>query len=451
MSYAGGAQGISTVGPGADFRHDYEYLATYGERSDRALCRLLDFRRQHTESDRREMTAGVEDHLDTLASRLFGSPYYRRILHRRGLSPRDLVSMKDLEGFPMLDRTTLGKMWRQLPVVDEESPSYQDAVLVRSSGSTGSPIQVVRDGYDLVHMWTMVRFWAQITGVELPKSPMVVLLCDLPSGLEYQSRLPTLGDGTLVRISTRQPEPRRRLLEADVDVLFSDPAGLHWLLSEEEVPRPRLVLSSAQYLSAQMRRELEDRVRAPVINYYASSETGPIAWECLQSLGKFHVLVPDMWVESVKEELVVTRLRPSIVPLLRYRMGDGGQVAFDACRCGYRGWTIRDFDGRRMCRFLRPDGQLVDAWKLARLFKHRALDGFRLTQLREECFRLELVGSGEVGETSMGGELARLLRRLGWPDPQIELEYVDELEVRGTKPEPFRTCITSPSDVDEQT
>lgn len=28
----------------------------------------------------------------------------------------------------------------------------------RASGSTGDPVDVLRDGSDLVHMWTMVRY-----------------------------------------------------------------------------------------------------------------------------------------------------------------------------------------------------------------------------------------------------------------------------------------------------
>lgn len=434
-----GARQVETVGPGADFRHDYDYLARYRDRSDRALRRLLKFAERHGGTGRDDLKAGVDDHLAMLIGRLFESPYYRRVLRRRGLSPTDLVSVDDLAEFPLLDRETLGASWREVPVVDEELPAYRDATLVRSSGSTGAPIEVVRDGYDLVHMWTMVRYWAAVADVRLPDCPVVVLLCDLPSGLEYRSRLPTLGDGTLIRISTCQPEPLTRLLDCEPDVLFSDPAGFHWLLNHGETPRPALSLSSAQHLPESMRRELRRRMGAPVINYYSSSETGPIAWECLTRSGYFHVLLPDVWVESVAGELVVTRLRPSIVPLLRYRMGDRGQVGFDTCRCGYRGWTIEGFDGRRTCRFIGPDGQNVDAWKLARLFKRLALDGFRLTQIDESRFRLQLVDrrSARTGEPRLCRELAAALERLGWPRPRIDVEYVEALQVRGPKPRPF--------------
>ena len=440
MSSGGGQDVITTLGPGADFRHDYDYLAGYKDRSDRELERLLRFRRHTEGATRGAIEERVAEHFDSLRRRLFESPYYRRVLSSGGLSPRDLGRVSDLAAFPTLSRAILGEHWREIPVVDEESRDYCDAALVRSSGSTGAPIQIVRDGYDLVHMWTMVRYWAIVAEVDLPPAPVVVLLCDLPSGLEYQSRLPTLDGGMLYRISTRQRCPQKRLASADPDILFSDPSGLHWLLGQGDVPTPRMVLSSAQYLGPAMRDETTRRLGSPVINYYSSSETGPIAWECLGRPGHFHVLLPDVWVESLMGELVVTRLRPSLVPLLRYRMGDAGQVAFDECDCGYRGLTISGFSGRRACEFVGPDGDRVDAWKLARLFKHRALDGFRLTQVDRCEFCLELLsadGGTDGGHRDIDQELIAALKRLGWRDPKVTVEYPRELTVRGPKPQPF--------------
>src|SRR6185503_5752966 len=101
---------------------------------------------------------------------------------------------------------------------------------------------------------------------------------------------------------------------------------------------------------------------APIINYYATTELGPIAWECLREPGRFHILHPDVFVESLEGELVVTRLRDSVLPLLRYRTGDRGQVVDEACACGLRGPSILGFLGREPCWFVRPDVERVDAW-----------------------------------------------------------------------------------------
>jgi hypothetical protein len=161
-------------------------------------------------------------------------------------------------------------------------------------------------------------------------------------------------------------------------VLFSDPEGLAWLAAQDAPPRPRLLLTSAAYLAPVQRSQLQERFGVPIINYYSSTETGPIAWECLLVAGRFHVLLPEVWVESVAGELVVTRLRPSVQPVLRYRTGDAGRVSPDACACGYHGLTITGFTGRSACSFRRPDGLEVDAWRLAVVLKYSRLRVFRL-------------------------------------------------------------------------
>ncbi|MFB6374362.1 MAG: coenzyme synthetase, partial [Bradymonadaceae bacterium] len=373
---------------------------------------------------------------------LMEAPYYRDLFREHGLSPNDLASVTDLPAFPILDRATLGDEWREIAVVDEEARAWRDAAVVKSSGTTGDPISVVRDGYDLVHMWTMVRFWATVYEVDLPDRPVVVLLCDLPGGLEYSSKLPTFGDGHLYRISTRQPRTLERLVEAEPDVLFSDPAGFHWLADRSASLDPRIVLSSAQYLAPSLRDRTESRLEAPLVNYYSTSETGPVAWECSANTGHFHVLVPDVWVESVAGEVTVTRLRPSQFPLLRYQPGDAGRVEFEDCRCGYRGWSIVEFECRRVCEFVRPDGETVDAWQLARLFKHRSLGQFRVTQSASSAFRIELVDGDDVRESAaLHDELAAALERLGWSDVAITVDTVSELTSSGGKPQPFRCDV----------
>ena len=111
----------------------------------------------------------------------------------------------------------------------------------------------------------------------------------------------------------------------------------------------------------------------------------------------------------------------------------------DACGCGYRGVTITGFGGRRACVFVRPDGQAVDAWQLAWLFKHYPLHRFRLTQQSPDDFLLELAASGIACDTEdLRARIASALGNLGWASPRLRLEVTPGLASPGDKPEPFR-------------
>lgn len=426
---AGVSQAVS-IAPKARIRRDTGSQRRFLPRAREEAGALLACARASED----EATAALTARLPVLTGALLRSPYYRDVLRQAGLSPFDLQRLEDLDHFPMLDRETLGARWRDLPAIDLGAPEAEELVVVTSSGTTGEPVPIVRDRYDCLQMWTVLGFFVQRLGIALPPRPRVVLLDALPGGLEYSTRLPIFRDGALHRISLTRPDALERLRRVSPAIVFSDPEGLRWLAAQDVTP-PRLLLSSAQHLPQALRANLAARVPAPVINYYATMETGPLAWECLDRAGRFHVLAPDVWLEPGRAEVRVTRLRPSVLPLLRYRTGDAGLVERDACPCGFQGWTLSGFEGRSACRFRAPDGREHDAWQLAWIFKHHPLRAFRLTQRATERFELELVGAPDA--EPLRERLDAALRRLGWARPEVTVRFVESLPAQA-KPAPFR-------------
>lgn len=376
--------------------------------------------------------------LRALADTLVGSAYYRDALQARGLSPRDLRTLEDLPHFPILERRTLVERGEELLTLRADDPRAAELVLVRSSGSTGAPVSVPRTRYELVHMWAVLRFWLDWLGLPLPRRPRVVLLDGLPGGLEYSVRLPLLEEGALHRLSLRRPRLLERLRRARPAVVFSDPEGLHWLADQAPArgPQPLLLLSSASQLAPELRARLALSQHAPLLDYYATTETGPIAWDCLRQPGRFHLLLPDVWVESQQGELLVTRLRASVWPLLRYRTGDRGQVEREDCACGYVGFSIVGLEGRRACHFVRPDGARVDAWQLAWLFKQHPLRGFRLAQTGPADFALAVRAPERPDLDVLAQQTRAALQALGWPRATVVASWRAGADEQG-KPEPF--------------
>jgi len=418
----------------ARLRHDYDYLRTLTPgvlESAAVLSNALP-------DEEAQARADLAPRVHILRSQMLGSPFWLRRLIESGLAPRDLRTLDDLRHFPAMTRADLRDNGPALPSLDPSSEAARQCVLVKSSGSTGEPVGVLKDLADSVHMWAVLRFWMTELGLALADQPRVALLCALPGGLEYESRLPTLNDGLLTRISTVRERPQQRLMAADPQVLFTDPAGLHWLAAQAQLPRPGLILTSAQHCPDALRSELAQRTGAIVLDYYSTTETGAIAWRCPRDAANWHVLTPEVWVEEVGGELVVTRLRQSLLPVIRYRTGDSGRVCFGRCACGRNGWSIRDFNGRRACWFSAPNGGKADAWQLAWLFKYHNLSDFRLTQTGAQIFQLELAGD-VTGHDDLVAKLGAALKHMGWPNPQVTATRVAGITQHGNKPEPFRT------------
>ena len=311
--------------PGPEIRRSVRGQERHRVRLRRTTRELTRFARL----DEGARARALEAHLAALRAALWRSRFYCTALRARGLSPADLRRIEDLRHFPLLGRDALRAGFTTLPALPARGPVSR-LFVERSSGSTGQPVSVLKEDYDSVHMWAVLRFWSSRLGLRLPPRPRIALLCTLPHGVEYRTPLPALR-GTLERISLVRPEPGARLVAFRPDVIFTDPAGLHSLAGR----RTRggrgccFVRDAAAARATRARRREARRARPRLL---LPGGTGPIACECLAAPGRFHVLLPDVFVESVTGELVRHAAARDVLPLLRYRTGDAGQVERDTCR-----------------------------------------------------------------------------------------------------------------------
>lgn len=132
----------------------------------------------------------------------------------------------------------------------------------------------------------------------------------------------------------------------------------------------RAIFSTAVELSPGLKSRAEAYFNCPVIDWYSSTETGPIAFSAPDGRG-MQIAAPDIWVEALDEdgfpvapgeigELVVTGGRNPYLPLLRYRTGDFGRV-IDG--------RIHDLHGRKMVFFRAPGGSLVNPVDIGRIMR----------------------------------------------------------------------------------
>src|SRR5262249_3664492 len=105
------------------------------------------------------------------------------------------------------------------------------------------------------------------------------------------------------------------------------------------IPSIRCVITAAEPVFPQARREIERGFQAPVVNTYGSREFMSIAGECEFHEG-MHVNAENLFVESREpwssepSELLITDLHNYGMPFVRYAIGDLGKVSETPCACG---------------------------------------------------------------------------------------------------------------------
>jgi phenylacetate-coenzyme A ligase PaaK-like adenylate-forming protein len=178
--------------------------------------------------------------------------------------------------------------------------------------------------------------------------------------------------------------------------LSSKPSVLENLLTiiarDEGIPKLHSIISGGACLSEELRARLAAAFRCPIINIYGMTEVGVIASEC--SAGSLHIDASSLFVEAVDDEgsqvppgtageVVVSRVDNELMPFLRYRTGDTGEIATEPCACGVVGPRIKNLSGRRIACFRLPSGDVFAPTRFNEFMgRFPAVEEYQMTQRR---------------------------------------------------------------------
>jgi len=124
---------------------------------------------------------------------------------------------------------------------------------------------------------------------------------------------------------------RPTLLQGYASIL----AALARFVSDKKLAMPPGLIgvySTAELLTDDMRATIEQAFGCKVFNQYGSREIPNIACECRH--GSMHVWTDMVWLESLESELLVTSLTNRLMPMIRYKNGDCGELLAGDCSCG---------------------------------------------------------------------------------------------------------------------
>jgi phenylacetate-CoA ligase len=193
--------------------------------------------------------------------------------------------------------------------------------------------------------------------------------------------------------------------------------------------RPRVVITNSETLFEWQRTAIEQAFGCPVRDYYGSAEAVIFAAQCSQ--GQYHVN-PLLGIAEVLDPsgtpasegmLVCTTLTNTVMPLVRYEVGDAAVRGTDACACGSRWPAFKHIIGRVDDMIVTPDGRQVG--RIDHIFK--GLYGIRECQViqeEEDLIRLLIVRDVDFNQQSL--LLANISERLG-ADMRVELQFVDSV------------------------
>ena len=168
-----------------------------------------------------------------------------------------------------------------------------------------------------------------------------------------------------------------------------------------------------------------------VFDTYGCGEGIQIAAQCGHA-SNYHIFTTETIVEFVDGSLIVTRLWPGPMPLIRYRIGDLGAAGGTApCPCGRGFDLLAGIEGRDTDVVVTPAGNRLIVHFFTGILEHfHEIACFQVVQSERDSILLRLVPAEGCAVTpELEAEIVRRFEARGMREMKVHFEITDEIPV----------------------
>lgn len=191
---------------------------------------------------------------------------------------------------------------------------------------------------------------------------------DYPEGIRGRGWSMFDPSGALLQVSVHTPVERLMtwIHNNEIRYLTTYPSVATGLAQQANGYALDAVLTFGEPLSQDQRHRITEAFSCPVIDAYTANETGFIAIDCPEAEG-YHIQAETVYVELVDSKgspvkpgergsVLVTPFYNTVMPLIRYELGDHAEMLDGPCPCGRTLPRLRSIAGRGRQLFRFPDG-----------------------------------------------------------------------------------------------
>lgn len=366
-------------------------------------------------------------------------PFYGRLWSEAGVRPEEIRTPSDLARLPIATKAML----RAAHPFGTNRNTGQKTYESHTSGSTGENFAVTEDAstrgvYQASFLLSLEWAGWQLgephlqTGMTLARGKWrrykdAILRCHYFSAFD-------LDDGSIDRALD--------LMDSrGIQHLWGYAASLYYFARRARKRgwnRPlRSLVTWGDNLYPHYRREMEQAFQTRVFDTYGVGEGMQVSAQCAQ--GNYHVHMLDTIVEYVDDDgqpvppdtpgqMLLTRLHPGPMPLIRYRVGDVGVRGSQApCCCGRHWERMQAIQGRDSDVVLTPNGnRLIVEFFNGIVDDLPAIECFQVVQDNLDSIQMTVVPRpGYSAEVQR--ELVEAMQRNGAGDLRIEIRLTNEI------------------------
>jgi phenylacetate-CoA ligase len=269
-------------------------------------------------------------------------PYYRNHLKKSGINPNDIRNLGDIKKILHIDKKIVLKNYndffsdeyRKYLNVMYNMPSF---LFMRSTSGTSGTAMKIFFNPDAKAFLDAIYARALLNVGYNPFKPLLYFWWQQTPQKDFYHML-NFFRKIYVLSSWDEEKQLEFMQQIKPKYIYYYPSALYFisrLILNQNLEldfKPKLIISHAELLTAQMRKNIENAFDANVYDQYGSNEFNRIAWECKERNG-YHVDIDSVFLEIVDEnydevapgeigKVLITGLVNKTIPLIRYEIGD---------------------------------------------------------------------------------------------------------------------------------
>ena len=277
------------------------------------------------------------------------SPFYKKYYDDHDFHPDELKSLADISKIPLLTKKQLLENVNEIHTKLQFKKKYK----ATTSGSSGDSLQFNRDesadsfnraaiwrGYSWygVQPWEYSGYFWGFNFTLITK--IKTLFLDF---LQHRFRIFTYSENDLLKFVHQL---KKATYITGYSSMIYETASI---INTKNLPKPKqikLVVGTSEKIMGTYQEEVHKAFGVKLTSEYGATETGIIGFEC--AAGKLHINMEGVIVEELNHEIIVTNLRMSSFPIIRYQLGDYIRLApkEEICKCGMKHRMIEEITGR---------------------------------------------------------------------------------------------------------
>lgn len=297
--------------------------------------------------------------------------YYREIYKKNNWSIEDLLKEENFNKIPILTRETIVNEFENILHDDYKYLKRKQLHLIQTSGSSGNFVDVLWHPEEFLDsnlsLWRRRRLWYGITPLHRK--------CTFSSGTTVGVTITGNNEDLIIKkdrsielsvinMSAATLEKYYRVLcDFEPEWIYAPPSALVVFVEycrergSTNFPKLKYVELATEQVMESTYRYIKEFFNVPVAIMYGSKEVNGIALQNPRN-GKLEVIEDNVFLEQTEDNRVlVTSLKNSIFPIIRYELGDTIELSKVDFNSGESSIYINNIRGRtRTLSYVTKDG-----------------------------------------------------------------------------------------------